>query len=48
MSDSNFDLVRRSYRGAITNPDTHDLFGRFETLCRWDEDVRSVLPELAS
>jgi len=35
MRDNNFDLVRRSYRWAITNPDTHDLFGRFETLCRW-------------
>jgi tetracycline 7-halogenase / FADH2 O2-dependent halogenase len=35
MRDSNVGLVRRSYRWAMTNPDTHDLFGRFETLCRW-------------
>ena len=35
MRASNVELVRRSYRWAMTNPDTHDLFGRFETLCRW-------------
>jgi len=35
MSDSNVRLVRRSYRWALTNPNTRDLFGRFETLCRW-------------
>lgn len=35
MSNNNVELVRRSYRWAITHPDTRDLFGRFETLCRW-------------
>jgi hypothetical protein len=35
MSDGNVQLVRRSYRWALTNPYTRDLFGRFETLCRW-------------
>src|SRR5579863_2307662 len=35
MSEGNVKLVRRSYRWALTNPNTRDLFGRFETLCRW-------------
>ncbi|HEV3279280.1 MAG TPA: tryptophan 7-halogenase [Terriglobia bacterium] len=35
MSESNINLVRRSFRWALTSPHTRDLFGRFETLCRW-------------
>ena len=45
MSNNNVELVRRSYRWAMTNPNTRDLFGRFETLCRWAQ--RQPDPHLA-
>jgi FADH2 O2-dependent halogenase len=50
MSDGNVQLVRRSYRWALTNPYTRDLFGRFETLCRWaqhrpDPHLVKAVPE---
>jgi hypothetical protein len=35
MTDANVELVRSTYRWAMTHPQTRDLFGRFETLCRW-------------
>jgi tetracycline 7-halogenase / FADH2 O2-dependent halogenase len=53
MSEGNVKLVRRSYRWALTNPNTRDLFGRFETLCRWaqhqpDPHLAHGSPELPS
>lgn len=35
MSDRNMDFARSGFRWALTNPDTHDLFGNAETFYRW-------------
>ncbi len=35
MSQRNMEFARSGFRWALTNPDTHDLFGNAETFYRW-------------